>query len=241
MGDVLRKKPIDAAEEFVASYFAGCQAAILAGSVVRGEETVASDLDIVIIDQCVPSSYRESLLENGWPIEVFVHNLTSYQEYVKGDCERAEPCLPKMVSEGIVIKDEGFVSSMKKEAEEILSQGPKRWGKETIDVKRYFITDALDDFLAAEDRGEAIFSANTLADLLHEFVLRTNGKWIGSSKWIVRSLKQFDDQFAKTFVDAFDAFYQFHEKNRVLILTENVLRPYGGRLFEGFSSGKINQ
>ncbi|MFD0050110.1 nucleotidyltransferase domain-containing protein [Actinomycetes bacterium NPDC127524] len=241
MGDVLRKKPIEAAEEFVASYFAGCQAAILAGSVVRGEETRTSDLDIVIIDQSVPSSYRESILENGWPIEVFVHNLTSYQQYVKSDCERAKPCLPKMVSEGIVLKDEGFVSSMKKEAEKILAQGPKRWGKETIDVKRYFITDALDDFIGADDRGEAIFSANTLAGLLHEFVLRTNGKWIGSSKWIVRSLKQFDAHFAKTFVDAFDAFYQYNEKNRVLILTENVLRPHGGRLFEGFSSGKINQ
>ena len=51
--------------------------------------------------------------------------------------------------------------------------------------KRYFITDTLDDFIGASKREEELFIANLLADLLHEYVLRVNGKWLGSSKWFI--------------------------------------------------------
>jgi len=233
-----RLEPIAAANQFVKKHFPDCDGALLSGSVVRGEETSTSDLDLVIFDQNVKSSYRESLHEFGWPIEIFVHNLHSYKYFFEDDCKQAKPSLPRMVSEGIIIKDNGIIHEIKNEAKIILENGPEKWTEETIQLKRYFITDALMDFKGCDNRAEALFIANTLADLISEFVLRTNRKWIGTSKWVVRSLKQYDEDFANEFVEAFDHFYITNDKSKIIRLGDIVLQSYGGPLFEGFSLGK---
>ncbi|KGM44663.1 nucleotidyltransferase domain-containing protein [Neobacillus niacini] len=233
-----RFDPCKAAELFILNDFPSCQGALLAGSVVRGEATETSDLDIVIFDSNLSSAYRESVIEFGWNIEVFVHNLTSYKEFFKSDCERARPSLPKMVSEGIVLRDSGFLDLIKQEARDLLEKGPEAWSAETIRIKRYFITDALDDFIGCIMRAEEIFIAHTLAEMVSEFVLRTNRQWIGTSKWILRSLKNYDEKFAYKFVEAFDAFYKTGDKNKIIAMVDDILQPYGGRLFHGFSLGK---
>ncbi|KAB8138082.1 nucleotidyltransferase domain-containing protein [Gracilibacillus oryzae] len=228
----------DAAKRFIEEFFPTCQAAVLAGSVVRGEATETSDLDIVIFDNKIDSSYRESLVEFGWPIEIFVHNLSSYQHFFKMDYQSAKPSMQRMVAEGIVLRDEGILPSIKAEAEQMLEKGPESWTEETITLKRYFLTDMLDDFIGCDRRAEEIFIAGELAQQLHEFVLRTNNCWIGSSKWIVRALRQYDPVITEKFVEAFDCYYRTGEKDKVVRLCDQVLAPYGGRLFDGFSLGK---
>lgn len=113
MNNSKRIKPIDAAKFFVDKYFPNCQGALLAGSVVRGEATGTSDLDIIIFDEKVLASYRQSLIEYDWPIEVFVHNLNSYKSFFEADYKRARPSLPRMVSEGLIIKDEAVIEKIK--------------------------------------------------------------------------------------------------------------------------------
>ncbi|MEH7011672.1 nucleotidyltransferase domain-containing protein [Neobacillus niacini] len=238
MREINRIDPYKAAELFTSKHFPNCHGALLAGSVVRGEATETSDLDIVIFDKNLKSAYRESIIDFGWNIEVFVHNLTSYKDFFKSDCERARPSLPKMVSEGIVIIDSGKIESMKQEANDLLEKGPEEWSAETIKIKRYFITDALDDYIGSTNRAEEIFIANTLAELVSEFVLRTNQKWIGTSKWVVRSLRNYDEKFAEHFVEAFDSFYKTGDKNKIIVMVDEILQPFGGRLFQGFSLGK---
>jgi len=235
---IVKLKPIKAAERFINQHFPDCQGAVLAGSVVRGEETDSSDLDIVIFKKNIMASYRESFIDFGWPIEIFVHNLTSYKHFFEMDYKDAKPSMQRMISEGIILKDEGIIDSIKKEAKEILKKGPEEWTEEEVMIKRYFITDALDDFIGCNNRAEEIFIANSLADLVHEFVLRTNGYWIGSSKWIIRALKHYDVKFTEEFIEAFDDFYKTGEKGKVIQLTEIILEPFGGRLFEGFALGK---
>ncbi|WP_028784754.1 nucleotidyltransferase domain-containing protein [Thalassobacillus devorans] len=230
--------PVKAAHKFANQYYPDCQGAILAGSVVRGEATETSDLDIIIFDRMLSSSYRESLIEFDWPIEVFLHNFTSYRQYFKSDCERARPSLPRMVAEGIVLKDDGIIGSIKQEAQALLEKGPEEWPAKTIEMKRYFITDTLEDLIGSSHRDEQLFIANTLAELVSEFVLRTNRRWIGTSKWTVRALKNYDEKFANEFVEVFDVFYQTDDKSSIIRLVDEILKPYGGRLFEGFSLGK---
>ena len=82
-----------------------------------------------------------------------------------------------------------------------------------------------------------MFIANLLADLVHEYVLRVNGRWLGSSKWFIRVLKRYDEQYANKFVVAFDHFYKTRE-NELIHFIEKTLEQYGGRVFEGFSIGK---
>lgn len=83
MKELKRLEPLQAAAQFIFKHYPNCQGALLAGSVVRGEATHTSDLDLVIFDDSLISSFRESLIEFGWPIEVFAHNLTSYQAFLK--------------------------------------------------------------------------------------------------------------------------------------------------------------
>ncbi|MBE4909734.1 nucleotidyltransferase domain-containing protein [Bacillus luteolus] len=240
MGEEKIINPFQAAEMFVNMYYPDCNGALLAGSVVRGEATDTSDLDIIVFDSKMDSSYRESSIKFGWHIELFVHNLDSYKSFFISDCERARPSLPRMVSEGFVLKDDGIISSIKNEACLLLENGPEEWSSDIIRIKRYFITDTLDDFIGSEQRAEEIFIAGTLAEMVSEFVLRTNKNWIGTSKWIYRSLKEYDKEFAKRFVDAFDCYYQTGEKHKVIQIVDSVLEPHGGRLFEGFLLGKKN-
>jgi predicted nucleotidyltransferase len=241
MGLFEKLPPFEAARKFVEKYFPDCQAAVLAGSVVRGEATATSDLDIVVFDESLPSSYRESLIDFGWAIEVFVHNLTSYKHFFEMDYKNAKPSMQRMIYEGLVLKDEGVLQSIKDEAKAILDKGPEHWSEATITTKRYFITDVLDDFSGCQNRAEQLFVANALAELLQEFVLRMNGQWVGTSKWVIRALKQYDVEFTERFAEAFDLFYKTGEKSKVIELTDQVLEPYGGRLFEGFSLGKVTE
>lgn len=238
MGDFNKIEPLLAAHKFINKAFPSCDGALLAGSVVRGEATDTSDLDIIVFDKEIDSAYRESLIEFNWNIEVFVHNLNSYQFYFESDYKRARPSLPRMVSEGLILKDNGVIDSIKFQAEELLSKGPAKWSIETITTKRYFITDTLDDLIGSNDRGEGIFIANALAELVSEFVLRTNDTWIGTSKWVIRSLKHYDVKFAEQFIMAFEKFYKNGDKTEIIKLVDDVLDPYGGRLFNGFSIGK---
>ncbi|MDP9728267.1 putative nucleotidyltransferase [Alicyclobacillus tengchongensis] len=173
---------IEAAKHFIQSHFPSCRAAVLAGSVVRGEATDTSDLDIVVFDDSISSAYRESLFQYGWAIEVFVHNLKSYRDFFESDCKRARPSLPRMVHEGIVLKDSGIIDKIKSEAGQLLKNGPAPWSSETVAMKRYMLTDTLDDFIGSLRSDEDLFIANTLAEAIQEFFLRTHHQWIGASK-----------------------------------------------------------
>ncbi|WLD94586.1 nucleotidyltransferase domain-containing protein [Alkalihalobacillus sp. AL-G] len=236
-----RPEPLEAAELFVQKKFPNCQRALLAGSAARNELTETSDLDIVIFDNGIPSSYRESLIEFDWPIEVFAHNLTSYKTIFRSDFKRARPSMQRMVSEGLTLKDDGRMNEIKAEAKRILDDGPEKWSKDTIMTKRYFITDAVDDLIGATNRAEELFIVNTLADLLHEFILRTNGCWLGSSKWVIRELTKFNSELATCYFQALDTYYKTSDKTKLIDFTDDVLAPFGGRLFDGFTIGRNNE
>ncbi|MFC7688010.1 nucleotidyltransferase domain-containing protein [Ureibacillus sp. GCM10028918] len=234
MNNQKRLKPIGAAKHFVDKYFPNCEGALLAGSVVRGEATDTSDLDIVIFDDKILTSFRQSIIDFEWAIEVFVHNLTSYKHFFEADYKRARPSLPRMVSEGFIIKDLGVIQEIKREANNILSEGPEKWSTEVIEFKRYFITDALEDFIGSTNRAEELMIANTLTNLIQEFVLRSNGRWVGSSKWVIRELNNFNVDFTSQYIDAFDNYYKHEDKLKIIELVDQILLPYGGRLFDGF-------
>ncbi|MFC7372042.1 nucleotidyltransferase domain-containing protein [Fictibacillus iocasae] len=224
------------ARKFIDAFFPECEIALLAGSVVRGEETQSSDLDLVIFDECAADSYRQSYFEYGWPIEVFVHNKSSYQRYFLENVDRARPSLPQMCAEGIILKDNGHASQIKNEALQLLKAGPAPWKATEIDIARYTITDLLEDLSGSENGVEDLFIVSKLAYLIHEFVLRVNSHWIGEGKWIVRALREFDPKFADSFCSVFDQYYTDRDKESVITFADQVLSPYGGRLFEGFSS-----
>lgn len=226
------------AKKIVDEQYPDCDAALLAGSIVRGEGTKTSDLDLVVFDFSIDNGYRESFYSLNWPVEAFVHNKNSYNHFVEKDLQRARPSLPRMMTEGIPVKGSEHIHPLKEEAAELISKGPEQWDQSQIDLMRYGITDALEDLKGATNRAEAIFTVNLLADQIHEFYLRTNQQWIGHGKWVIRALRSYDEEFAKKYTRAFDQYYRTGEKNEIQTIVEHVLEPHGGFLFEGYSAGK---
>lgn len=234
----MRMEPLEAAKRIIEKHYPTCSAAVLSGSVVRGEGTNTSDLDLVIFDESLPSSYRESFVDFEWPVEAFVHNFESYRQFFQSDCKSGTPSMPRMVFEGLILKGEERLQPIKREAQDLLEKGPEPLSNKEIETRRYFITDALDDFIGSSKRSEEIFIAGILAELIHQFVLLTNGRYIGKSKWIPRALMQFDPKFADEFTSVFDEFYRTGRKDKVVALADSILKPHGGRFFAGFSLGK---
>ncbi|MBM7691382.1 putative nucleotidyltransferase [Peribacillus deserti] len=234
----MKTDPLIAAASFVNSQFPDCEAALLAGSVVRGDSTPTSDLDLFIYIPSLQNEYRESFYDGEWMIEAFIHTCSSYKKYFVSDCERGRPSLPRMVAEGIILKNSPSIPKLKEEAGAILAQGPKPWDSVTIDSKRYMLTDLLLDLIGTQKREEEIFIAGKLSEILHEFILRTNGQWAGSSKWIWKALQNYNPEVAGAFFEAFEKYYRTGEKSAIIALADASLEPFGGRLFEGFSLGK---
>ncbi|MCK6256881.1 nucleotidyltransferase domain-containing protein [Fictibacillus sp. KIGAM418] len=233
-----RDSAIEAAKKFIDQFFPSGEVAFLAGSIVRGEGTESSDLDIVIFDALADQSFRKSYLEFGWPIEAFVHSFQSYKVFFKENRDRARPSLPQMCAEGIILKDNGQAASIKNESLALLKRGPSPWKSKEVDSARYEITNLLDDLEGSNNPSEDLFIVSKLAYMIHEFILRVNGCWIGEGKWMVRALKEFDEEFALRFVQVFDEYYKAREKKQVIGFAGDVLDPYGGRLFEGYAIGK---
>jgi hypothetical protein len=231
--------PIEDAKNFIESHFQCCQFALVAGSVIRGEGTKTSDLDIVVIDLTISKAYRESFMKFGWPIEVFVHNQQSLKEFFLSDVGRRRPSLVKMISEGVILRDSTEIGQeLKAEANELLRKGPEPFSEKEAKLERYFITEMLDDLIGTDRFEEEVFIINELVERLCNFILVNNQEWVGRGKWIPCLIKKFDQRLYNDLMTALEDFYSSKNKELIKNFVERELDRYGGRYFEGFSIGK---
>lgn len=226
------------AGKIVGDKYPSCDGALMAGSIVRGEGSETSDIDLIIYDDSIGRGYRESFYYDNVPIEVFVHSKKSFEYFFNYDCVKKMPSLPVMVMESIIIKEATYFKELKEKAKIIYDKGPGELQESELDFMRYFITDLRDDFIGSTDEFETILIANELIIKLHEFFLLSNNKWIGKSKWIKKSLLKYDSDFQLRFEKIFLEFYSSREKSNILKLIDEITQPYGGEFFEGFSIGK---
>ena len=230
---------LKAAKKFIDDYFPDCLVAFLGGSVVRGEATKTSDLDIVVISSTIESAYRESLYKYGWPIEVFVHTKESYKVFFKMDIENRVPSLPRMCSEGITLKDVADLAKViKDEANKLLSQGVMAFTEQELHNQRYLITDRLDDLVGAKNSDQEIFLVNELTEIIANFILVNSGRWKSKGKWIPKSLKQLDEELYLKLMNSLDEFYKKDNKKEFVNFVETQLSRFGGKLFDGYTIGK---
>lgn len=210
---------------------------LLAGSVVRGEGTEHSDLDIVVVYDHVASAFRESYLYQGWPVEVFVHDPGTLKYFFKEhDCRSAIPSLATMVSEGIEIPASTNASqSYKKLADTVLSEGPMKWSESDVDGSRYAITNLVDDLRAPRSHIELIATATELHRALAQHIFRTRRMWMATGKMIPRQLEREFPQLANQWNVGFTRLFESGNIEDVMSLVCLVLKPDGGWLFDGYS------
>ena len=228
-------KLIEITSNIFSDRYPQAQAIFLAGSVVRGESTSTSDLDLVVVFKHLPRAYRDSYFYRDWPIEAFVHDpqtLDYFFRYV--DRPTGVPSLPRMVAEGIEVPIANeFTCALKQLANSVLKDGPPIWSQQDIDNSRYGITDLIEDIRDPRSAQEMHAIATLLYSALANHYLRRQNLWSAKGKAIPRSLQTVNADFAKRFGNSFTKVFADSRSEEVIDIAAEILDADGGFLFEG--------
>jgi hypothetical protein len=118
---------------------------------------------------------------------------------------------------------------------ERLAAGPDPLPAEDLASERYMITDLLDDLAGACDPGERTVIAAVLWERMERLWLAGHRRWTGSGKWLLRELRSADLATADRMLGALHAALAGGTDDLIL-LADEILAPFGGRLFNGYVS-----
>lgn len=227
---------LEAAQEIKTQRYPDAECLLVAGSIMRGEETPYSDIDLVVVYKELPHARRESFLHAGFPVEAFIHDPKTLEYFFsKVDGPSGCPSLPRMVQEGTPIPDVPLAREVKDLAQNFLDKGPPAYSDKDLKNKRYMLGDLMDDLREPRSHQEAVATAVQMYEMLPDFFLRAQGLWSAKGKHIPRRLRTADPYLADRFENAMAAvFTEGHTDALVQIATE-ILAPYGGPYFDGHS------
>lgn len=232
----MSERILDVANAVHAARYRGAAATFAAGSIVRGEETSSSDLDLVVVYAQLPCAYRESFRFGGYPVEAFVHDPATLEYFfLEIDKPSGVPALPQMIAEGIEIPGSTELSrDLKQRAAAVIEAGPPALDDDSEQRMRYFVSDLLDDLRAPRSRDELIGTGARLYEQLADYHLRRQGLWSAKGKAIPRVLRRTNEALCDRYCDAFEELFTRGEPQAVIRLTEDLLREAGGPLFDGY-------
>jgi len=231
-----RADPLATASEIVARRYEGAAVTFLAGSVMRGEGTATSDLDLVVVYERIDAAFRDSFIYEGWPVEAFVHDPETLRYFfLKVDRPGGVPSLPHMVSTGTPLPcATNFSRALQAFASEVLVGGPPPWNDDKLCLSRYSITSLVDDLRSPRSRAELIATGTALYAALADHFLLGQGHWSASGKSIPRRLASVAPELASRFNEAFDLLFTSGRTEEAIGLCAAVLAPSGGWLFDGY-------
>ena len=229
---------LDAAHAIRSQRYSEAAVVFAAGSLVRGEGTAYSDLDLVVVYSSLPCAYRESFTFRKLPVEAFVHDPETL-EYFSVEMDRAAgiPALPQMVVEGREIPNSTDLSRMlKARAAALINAGPPPLDSESERRRRYTVTDLVDDVREWRSTEELMATGSRLFEELADYYLRSIGHWSARGKAVPRALQRADPALCTRYCRAFESLFHHREVGPVIRLTEELLEPQGGLLFDGYRS-----
>ena len=157
-----------------------------------GHATSTSDLDItVLLGEAEP--HRASLVYRDWPVEVFVHTEASIRWFVARDVARRRPTMARLVSGGVALLPGGNGAVLQQQCAAVVAAGPAPLTDDELTRARYTLTDLLDDLTGGADPELLDAIAVDVWRNTAELHLAANRAWTGSSKWLVRELRQLDE------------------------------------------------
>jgi hypothetical protein len=234
----MNKDVLDAAHAIWSQRYSSADVVLAAGSIVRGEATAYSDLDLVVIYANLPCAYRESFTFRGLPVEAFVHDPETL-EYFSVEMDRASgiPALPQMVMEGQEVPNPTDLSRrLKARAAALINAGPPALDPETERRRRYMVSDLLDDVREWRSTEELMASGARLFEELADYHLRSRGHWSARGKAIPPALQRTDPALSARYCRAFESLFHDGDVGQVIQLTEELLKAHGGVLFDGYRS-----
>jgi len=229
---------VTTARALVAERFPEARAAWLAGSVVSGNATPTSDLDVTVLLPGPPAPFRESLEYDGWPVELFVHSRETVAHWIAKDLERRRPTLVRLISSGVVLLDlDGTGTALAEECDAILSAGPGPLSTAELDSMRYGLTDLLDDLADSAEPVTTAAVAVATWEAAARLLLAADGRWWGTAKWLVRELRAYDAVHGTSYALRLHAgLAAALDRDAVLlaVVVEEILDGVGGRLWAGY-------
>ncbi|MGO7171971.1 nucleotidyltransferase domain-containing protein [Rhizobium leguminosarum] len=231
---ILAEPALAAARRCVVGRFAGAAFAYVAGSIMRGEGTTFSDIDLVVVFPSLQRAWRESFTADGFPVEAFVHDPQTLAHYLHQDADSGYPIMVNMVATGCIVgSDIDSARVIQAKAASMLAAGPKPLAGESYDMLRYQVTDLADDLRGDRPPEEIVAIAALLYQKLADLILLGRGAWTGRGKWAPRLMKKLDAQLAAEFDAAF-RLAVVGDGTRFLALADRELALHDGRYFEGF-------
>ena len=92
------------ARNVVARRFTDARVAFCAGSLMVGEGTSHSDIDLVVIFASLEHARRKSFIYDSVPIEAFLHDPATLRYFFENvGAASGIPSLPRMVDEGVIV------------------------------------------------------------------------------------------------------------------------------------------
>jgi hypothetical protein len=230
-----RPEPVEAAQALVAERFPEAVAAFVTGSVVTPMRTETSDLDIVVVRAEGSKVYRESLMYQGWPVELFVHTRESLRWFREREGRERVATLDRMVATGIAVAGaKEACDELQHDSREYVAAGPQV--KSDLDFKRYVITDLIDDFVGSQNDAETLMIAQSLYRAILELVLLANNEWSAGGKWLVRAVDQIEQGLTLEISQAMRHLVAADDRQPLIDAADRVLSPYGGRYWAGYYS-----
>lgn len=228
----------------VLDLFPDAPAAWLGGSVVRGEATSTSDLDITVLLPGPPAPYRHSMWVEEWPVELFVHTETSLDHYRAVDRARRQPSIMRLVGESVVLVDrDGSGARLQRELADEVVAGPRPLTEVELASARYVVTDLLMDLEGTEQADDRVAVASRLWEEAAALLLTGAGCWTGTGKGLVRELRGYDRATGSTYLPALlDGLRGAlaAEIGPLVAVCDEILSAQGGRLFDGHRLGGVD-
>lgn len=236
MQDQRIEAAISAARTCLATRFKGASHLYVAGSIMRGDGTPFSDIDLVVVYPKLPRAWRESFVLDGFPIEAFVHDAETLAYFMEKDAERGVPSIIDMVANGVILGNTlDQAAATQQRARQVLAAGPKPLSGAPYDAMRYTLSDLAEDLRAERPVNEIAAIAAQLYPRLIDLMLLGRNRWTGNGKWGPRLLQRHDRQLAEIADEAFRDAVQ-GDAAKLLSLTDRELACHGGSYFDGFRS-----
>jgi hypothetical protein len=222
------------AQAVLAERYPDADLAFVAGSIIRGQGTAHSDIDLVVVYGRIDRARRESFRSGGFPVEAFVHDPATLRWFMDQDVARGRPSIVTMVADGRLV---GPVTTgaetLRSEALGLLAKGPPPLAAERRDALRYEITDLIDDLRDRRTPQEMLAIGAALHQRLADLMLLGRGHWTGSGKWIPRLLAALDESLSRDFDEGFRRLFAEGRADLLIAFAEAELGHHGGPLFEG--------
>ena len=221
-------------EEFLAQNFPAATIAVVAGSTARGTRTTTSDIDLLVVgDALFESDEQESLAGvfafGGEFVEVFAYAPAGFAAWAERGVAEHRPVIVEMLLDGVEIRGGAALQRLRAQWQPVIAAGPSVTSHE-LDLRRYVVTDLLDDLTDATDPLELQVIAALIFQRTGELMLLDAGRWIGTGKDLVRRLRECDRSRADALAAPFLAGDLGSFGDRV----EHELTRAGGRVRAGF-------